>query len=73
MAVFDAKPTVNTSVNRDRLLSDLTSKARLAGLKVDKSALAYSDGPRITFYGDHDLVEYLRNAGVSIWTHWLDA
>ena len=67
--VFDAKSTSN---NNSQLLSQLTSKARASGLKVDKSALAYSKYGRLEFYGTKDLVQYLSKSGLPSWTHTID-
>lgn len=67
--VFDAKSTTN---NNKQLLIELTSKARMNGLKVDKSALAYETNGRLEFYGTKDLVEYLSNIGLPQWTHTID-
>ena len=67
--VFDAKSTTN---NNEQLLAQLTSKARMSGFKVDKSALAYNKNGRLEFYGPKDLVTYLSNNGVSQWTHTID-
>lgn len=72
VAVFDAMPQVNTDAHRAELLADLTTRTRAAGLLVQKSALAYVQGGRLTYYGTPDLVTYLQRAGVSSWTHWLD-
>lgn len=66
--VFDAKSTTNNK----QLLIELTSKARMNGLKVDKSALAYETNGRLEFYGTKDLVEYLSNNGLPQWTHTID-
>ena len=68
--VFDAKSTTN---NNSQLLSQLTSKAIASGLKVDKSALAYSKHGRLEFYGTKDLVQYLSKSGLPSWTHTIDA
>lgn len=68
--VFDAKSTTN---NNDQLLIELTSKARMSGLKVDKSALAYDKNGRLEFYGTKDLINYLANNGLPQWTHIIDA
>lgn len=68
-AVFGADAPSRTSADRDRLLADLTQRARASGLKVDKSALAYSRGRGIGFYGTPDLVRYLSNSGLPRWTH----
>lgn len=67
--VFDAKSTTN---NNDRLLYQLTTRARSTGLKVDQSALAYSKNGRIEFYGDKNLVQYLSKIGLPQWTHTLE-
>jgi hypothetical protein len=72
VAIFNAKPTINTDANRSLLLSDLTNKARAAGLKVEKSAIAYSEAQRVVYYGTPDLVKYLQSAGVNHWTHWIE-
>ena len=69
-AVFGAKP--NLSSERDSLPYQLTMAAQRNGLRVDKSALAFRENGRNTFYGDKDLVEYLSIRGVPGWTHHLD-
>lgn len=69
-AVFDAKP--NSSSERDSVLYELTMAARQNGLCVDKSALAFRENGRNTFYGDKDLVDYLSKRGIPRWTHHLD-
>ena len=69
-AVFDAKP--NSSSENDSLLYQLTMAARQNGLSVDKSALAFRENRRNTFYGDKDLVDYLSKRGIPRWTHHLD-
>ena len=68
-AIFDAKSTSN---DNNGLLHQLTQKARAYGLKVDQSALAYSEHGRIKFYGDKNLVNYLSNNFYNQWTHTLD-
>jgi hypothetical protein len=73
VAVFDARPVVDTDASRRRLLADLTARARVAGLRVDKSALAFSSGGRVMFFGTPDLVRYLQTSGVPGWTHSIDA
>jgi len=67
--VFDAKSTTN---NNNKLLAQLTTKARNSGLKVDKSALAYRKNGRLEFYGTKDLVQYLSRSGLPQWTHTID-
>lgn len=71
-AVFDAKSPVGTDSANVELLWQLTAAARKAGLKVDQSALAYSQNGRIKFYGDTNLVDYLSRRGVPRWTHTID-
>jgi hypothetical protein len=72
VAVFDARPTVDSNQARTRLLADLTARARTSGLKIDKSALAFWSAGRVMFYGTPDLVQYLQASGVPGWTHWID-
>ncbi|HYU71506.1 MAG TPA: hypothetical protein VEL31_02400 [Ktedonobacteraceae bacterium] len=72
-AVFDAEAQSHMNHDRDNLLQHLTVTARSAGLKVDKAALAFRQGNRISFYGTPDLVRYLQTAGVPRWTHTIDA
>ncbi len=71
-AVFAANSNNGTDSGRAGVLRDLTIKTRANGLQVDKSALAYTQNGRTTFYGTPDLVEYLSNHGVPGWTHSLD-
>jgi hypothetical protein len=71
-AVFEAKSTSGTDSGNSALLSQLTSKARAAGLKVDQSALAFMQNGRIQFYGDKNLVNYLSSSDVPQWTHKID-
>jgi len=71
-AVFAADATAHTDGAQANLLADLTRRARAAGLRIEKSALAYMEGGRPTYYGTSDLVRYLANNGVSHWTHELD-
>jgi hypothetical protein len=72
VAVFDAKPTVDSDAARGQLLNDLANRARRLNLRVEKAALAYEEFGRIKFYGNIDLVNYLSNAGLPNWTHWMD-
>ena len=71
-AVFNAKALEDTDAARDDLLAQLTNAARLQGLKIDKSALAYRSGARNRFYGTPDLVRYLTQRGVPRWTHTIE-
>jgi hypothetical protein len=68
-AVFDADAQSDSDSSRASVLSGLTMAARQKGLKVDKSALAFSRAGRIQFYGASDLVDYLAARGVPSWTH----
>ena len=70
-AVFEADARTSTDAARSRLLADLTSRARAAGYRVDKSALAFTEFGRVQFYGTPDLVRYLAGIGVPRWTHSL--
>lgn len=70
-AVFAADVPSRRDVDRGELLHDLTLQARREGFRVDKSALAFSEGGRRTYYGTPDLVRYLARHGVSHWTHTL--
>ncbi|WP_256728527.1 hypothetical protein [Burkholderia pseudomallei] len=54
------------------LLSQLTAQVRANSLKIDQSALAYSSGRRVIFYGNPSLVEFLSESGVPRWTHHID-
>lgn len=71
-AVFAADATGHTDAARGDLLADLTRRARAAGLRINKAALAYAEGSRTMYYGTPDLVRYLANTGVTRWTHTLD-
>ena len=71
-AVFDAKSSSGTQTDNDKLLYQLTVKARASGLKIDQSALAYNQNGRTQFFGDKNLVDYLSNNGVPGWTHEID-
>lgn len=70
--VFDAKSNSDSASAKSELLAQLTLKARYAGLKVDKSALAYSKNRGIEFFGTPDLVDYLSKQGLPGWTHQID-
>jgi hypothetical protein len=71
-AVFGVKSVSGSNSDNGILLSQLTSKARAAGLKVDRSAPAFERNGRVHFYGDQNLVNYLSSSGVPRWTHALD-
>ena len=71
-AVFEARSTSGTNSENNTLLSQLASRARAAGLKVDQSVLAFAQHGRIQFYGDQNLVSYLSRSGIPQWTHTVD-
>jgi hypothetical protein len=72
-AVFGADSQCRTAPGRERLLADLTCRARAEGLRIQKSALAYRRGTRMEFFGTPDLVRFLAGLGGFIqWTHTLD-
>ena len=71
-AVFEARSTSGNNSDNSTLLSQLASKARAAGLKVDQSVLAFAQHGRIQFYGDQNLVNYLSSSGIPQWTHKID-
>lgn len=71
-AIFDAKSQSGTDSANKELLWQLTTAARNTGLKIDQSALAYSQNGRNRFYGDKNLVDYLSRHGIPHWTHSID-
>lgn len=71
-AVFDARSTSGTGSANAELLAQLTIRARASGLKVDQSALAFSQNGRIQFYGSKHLVTYLARGWVPHWNHTID-
>ena len=71
-AVFDADARSKSNRDRANLLAELTYKAQNNGLKIDKSALAYSDCGRLSFYGTEDLVNYLSKNSITKWTHTIE-
>jgi ethanolamine ammonia-lyase small subunit len=71
-AVFDARSSSGTNADNAQLLQQLTAKARMNGLKIDQSALAFDEAGRIKFYGSEKLVKYLADSGVPAWTHALN-
>lgn len=72
-AVFEARSSSGTQDDNSRLLAQSTEKARNANLRVDQSALAFSSGGRVQFFGSRPLVEYLSKSGLPGWTHTIDA
>ncbi len=71
-AVFDARSGEGTDSANAGVLARLTAKARISGLKIDQSALAFSEHGRVKFYGSPNLVQYLAQGGLPRWTHTID-
>lgn len=71
-AVFDARASNNTTSANQAALNQLTLAARSAGHKIDQSAIAFSEGGRLRFFGDKNLVDFLSRSGLPRWTHWID-
>lgn len=72
-AVFEAHSTSGSDSANNQVLVSLTAKARMAGYRIDKSALAFNEHGRLKFYGDKNLVNYLSRSGLPHSTHWIDA
>lgn len=70
-AVFEANSNSNTDSGRSQALADLTYRARASGLRIDQSALAYTEHGRMKFFGDKNLVQYLAGGWRPNWTHTL--
>ena len=70
-AVFEARANSNNDTARSAVLAGLTMRARNSGLRVDQSALAYSENGRIKFFRDRNLVDYLSRGWTPHWTHKL--
>lgn len=68
-AVFEACSTSGSASANAQVLADLTTKARMAGHKIDQSALAFNQHGRLKFYGTKNLVDYLSKSGLPRWTH----
>jgi hypothetical protein len=71
-AVFGAESNDHTRSGRERTLANLVLRAHANGLKIDKAALAYDENGRTCYFGTPDLVAFLANNGVPVWTHTLD-
>jgi hypothetical protein len=69
VAIFAASPQSDSNSARAEVLASLTSKARAAGLKVEKSALVFSRSGQTQIWGTPDLVNYLSNQGIPSWNH----
>lgn len=72
-AVFEAVSASGSTEANAQVLARLTQKARLSGLKIDQSALAFMSNGRLSYYGDKNLVEYLsHHHRVHQWTHTIE-
>ena len=69
--VFEASANSSTDAARAAALAGLTSRALNSGLRVDQSALAFTENGRIKFFGNKNLVNYLSRVGIPRWTHTL--
>ena len=72
-AVFDARASSGSRDDNAQLLAQLTAKTRSSNLRVDQSALAFSAGGRVQFFGSPHLVDFLSKSGLPGWTHTIDA
>lgn len=69
-AVFGADARTHVNDDRANLLARLILAARTdLNWRVEKAALAFTEGSRVTFYGTPDLVRFLSHAGLPGWTH----
>ncbi|CAM3556000.1 hypothetical protein [Deinococcus frigens] len=69
--ICDAESTGHNDSARSVLLTQLVAAARAQNLRVDKSALAFTEYGRQKFCGSTDLVGFLVNNGLPRWTHTL--
>ncbi|QFP75787.1 hypothetical protein [Deinococcus sp. AJ005] len=69
--ICDAESPNHNDNARSVLLAQLVAAARAKNLRVDKSALAFTEHGRLKFYGSTDLVGFLVNNGLPRWTHAL--
>ena len=69
--VFEASANSSTDAARSAVLADLTARARSSGLRVDQSALAFTENGRIKYFGTPNLVNYLSRSWIPHWTHKL--
>jgi len=58
--------------SRPQVLAELTSRVRRQNLRVDQSALAFTENGTLKFFGDRHLVDYLSDCGLPQWTHEID-
>ena len=73
VAAFDARSNSGSQADNIRLLAQLAMKTRGAGLRVDQSALAFTESDRIKFFGTPTLVDHLARSGLPNWTHTINA
>lgn len=71
-AVFEARSNTGGDPDNSRALQELTVKAKMAGHKVDQSALAFTEHGRLKFFGSKPLVEHLSRSWRGGWTHTMD-
>lgn len=71
-AIFDADAKNRTEAGRAELLADLTRRAQIEGLRVEKSALVFEEHGTIRFYGTPDLVRFLTKSWAPQWTHTIE-
>ena len=71
-AVFDARSSSGSDADNATLLHQLTVAARLLGLKIDQSVLAYNEAGRVRVYGAKTLVDYLARVPFPQWTSFVD-
>lgn len=70
--VFDARSNSGTQADNSQLLSQLTARARDSNLRVDQSALAFTSGGRLQFFGSPPVIDFLSSSGLPRWTHHID-
>ena len=72
VAIFDADAQDRTHHGRQQVLADLTARARMNKLRVDRSVLVFTQNGRQMYFGDPDLVRYLSQSSIVLrWTHRL--
>lgn len=71
-AVFAVDAVTHSRHDRQTILEQLVLSARRNRLKVDKAALAFTEGGRPTYFGAPDLVRYLARGWIPRWTHTME-
>jgi len=72
VAIFDADAKNQTNSGREQVLADLTARARLNNLRVDRSVLVFTQNGQQIYFGDPDLVRHLSRSPIALhWTHRL--